>query len=36
MTGTAFTNPNINTEKLLRTFLNDPTNGFEYNKAKFR
>jgi hypothetical protein len=36
MTGKTFTNPNLNTVNLLRTFLNDKTYGFKYNKAKFR
>ncbi|MET4138471.1 hypothetical protein [Pedobacter sp. UYP1] len=31
-----YTNPSLNTVNNLRTFLNDPTNGFKYNKAKFR
>ena len=31
-----YSNPSLNTANNLRTFLNDPTNGFNYNKAKFR
>ena len=30
------TNFNLNTLNRLRTFLNNPTNGFKFNKAKFR
>lgn len=36
MTRNTYSNLNRNTEILLRTFLNDKTNGFKYNKAKFR
>ncbi|MCX2494027.1 hypothetical protein OQX63_11130 [Pedobacter sp. PF22-3] len=32
----SYSNANRNTVNLLRTFLNDKTNGFKYNKAKFR
>lgn len=31
-----FSNAGLNTVTRLRTFLNNPTNGFKYNKAKFR
>lgn len=31
-----YTNLNYNTLLKLRLFLNDKTNGFKYNKAKFR
>ncbi|WP_316804704.1 hypothetical protein [Pedobacter nototheniae] len=36
MTKSNSTNINFNTLNRLRTFLNNPTNGFKYNKAKFR
>lgn len=32
----SYSNPSLNTANKLRTFLNAPTNGFKYNKAKFR
>jgi len=31
-----YSNANIETDSRLKTFLNNPTNGFKYNKAKFR
>jgi hypothetical protein len=36
MTKNNYSNINLNTINRLRTFLNDSTNGFKYNKAKFR
>ncbi|WP_235526020.1 hypothetical protein [Pedobacter sp. Leaf216] len=34
--GIHYANPSLNTVENLRRFLNNPTNGFKYNKAKFR
>jgi hypothetical protein len=36
MSDGAYANPTLNTAENLRKFLNNPTNGFKYNKAKFR
>jgi hypothetical protein len=36
MTKNNYSNISLNTVNRLRTFLNDSTNGFKYNKAKFR
>jgi len=36
MTRGSYANPSMNTVNKLRTFLNNSTNGFKYNKAKFR
>ncbi|QNK60989.1 hypothetical protein H7F33_10340 [Pedobacter sp. PAMC26386] len=36
MTRSNYSNPGNNTVNQLRTFLNDTSNGFKYNKAKFR
>ncbi|MCX2485024.1 hypothetical protein [Pedobacter sp. MR2016-24] len=36
MTKGSYSNPGYNTANQLRTFLNDKSNGFIYNKAKFR
>lgn len=36
MTKGSYSNPGNNMVNQLRTFLNDKSNGFKYNKAKFR
>lgn len=36
MMKSTYSSPNRNTVISLRTFLNDPTNGFKYNKDKLR
>jgi hypothetical protein len=36
MSGGRYTNQTLNTLSKLRPFLNNPTNGIKYNKAKFR
>jgi hypothetical protein len=36
MSGGRYTNQTLNTVNKLRSFLNNPINGFKYNKAKFR
>lgn len=36
MTRGSYSNASLNTVNKLRNFLNNPTNGFKYNKARFR
>ncbi|MCX2495878.1 hypothetical protein OQX63_20455 [Pedobacter sp. PF22-3] len=36
MSNGQYASPTLNTAENLRKFLNNPTNGFKYNKAKFR